>query len=53
MADMDARGVDYEEVNLSLEPARIPEIQRLTGGRLVPVVVRPDGAVTTGWEGGG
>ena len=50
---MDARGVTYEKVNLSAHPGRIPEIEQLTGRRLVPVVVQDDGGVSSGWEGGG
>ncbi len=53
MDDMDAREVKYEEVNLSLQPGRIPEIEELTGRRLVPVIVQADGSVTSGWEGDG
>ena len=53
MDDMDASGVAYEEVNLSVHPGRIPEIEELTGRRLVPVVVQDDGSATSGWEGGG
>ena len=50
---MDARAVTYEEVNLSAHPGRIPEIEELTGRRLVPIIVQDDGGVTSGWEGGG
>jgi len=53
MEDYRRRGIEYREVNLSLEPDRIPEIVQLTGRRLVPVIVEDKGRVTAGWEGGG
>jgi len=53
MEDYRRRGIEYREVNLSLEPDRIPEIGQLTGRRLVPVIVEDKGRVTAGWEGGG
>lgn len=51
--DYAARGVEFDEVNLSVEPQRIAEMVKLTGQRIVPVIVDGDGSVTQGWQGGG
>ena len=50
--DLQARGITYQEVNLSDEPQRIPELIKLSGGRIVPVIVDEDGKVTVGFGGG-
>lgn len=51
--DHASKGVEFTEVNLSVESRRIPEIVKLTGKRIVPVIVEDDGKVTQGWQGGG
>jgi len=51
--DFAARGVKFTEINLTVEPKLIPEIVKLTGKRVVPVIVEEDGKVTQGWQGGG
>jgi glutaredoxin len=51
-AELQARGVSFTEVDVSVRPDAIPELLKLTGGRrVVPVVVEgtritvaPDGA---------
>jgi glutaredoxin 3 len=48
-----SKGVEFIEVNLSVESRRIPEIVKLTGKRIVPVIVEDDSKVTRGWQGGG
>ncbi len=48
--DFQKRGVDFEEINLSEEPMKIPEMVKLSGGRQVPVIV--DGEkITVGFGG--
>ncbi len=39
LADLSRRGVRYVTVNLSREPGRLRELERLTRERRVPVVV--------------
>ena len=46
-------GVDYEEIDVTLHPEAIPELERLTGGeRITPVVVEGE-TVTVGYHGVG
>ena len=50
--DYRKRKVAYEEVDLSQQEDRIPELLTLTKGeRITPVIVE-DGAVTIGFKGG-
>ena len=50
--DYRKRKVAYEEVDLSRQEDRIPELLALTNGeRITPVIVE-DGAVTIGFKGG-
>ena len=50
--DYRKRKVPYEEVDLSKQEDRIPELLALTKGeRITPVIVE-DGAVTIGFKGG-
>ena len=50
--DYRKRKVAYEEVDLSKQEDRIPELLALTKGeRITPVIVE-DGAVTIGFKGG-
>lgn len=39
LADLDRRGVRHSTVNLSREPGRLRELERLTRERRLPVVV--------------
>jgi len=50
-ADMDARGVAYTEVDVTADAAALSEMERLSGGRTVPVIVEGDN-VTVGFGGG-
>ncbi|TFH28099.1 MAG: glutaredoxin family protein [Myxococcales bacterium] len=39
-AELDARGLDYEEIDVARQRAVLPELLKLTGGRrIVPVLV--------------
>ncbi len=41
-AELDEEGVDYQQVDLALEPDRWAELEELTGGeRITPVYVGP------------
>ena len=50
--DLTARGAAWNEINVTDNPERIPELLKLTGGqRLVPVLVE-DGKVVVAPRGG-
>ncbi len=50
--DYRKRKVDFLEIDVSKEPDKIPDLERLTGGeRLTPVMVE-NGAVIIGYKGG-
>ena len=46
------KGAAFNEINVSKNPDRIGEMEKLSGGRKVPVVVE-NGMVTVGFGGGG
>ncbi len=49
--DLDTDGVEYREIDLSLSPEHVPEVERLTGGeRITPVMVEGD-FVVVGYRG--
>ena len=49
--DLDTDGVEYREIDLSLNPEHVPEVERLTGGeRITPVMVEGD-FVVVGYRG--
>ena len=49
--DYDNRGIAFREIDISIHPEAIPELERLTGGeRTTPVIVRGD-EVTIGFNG--
>lgn len=50
--NFNAEGIPFEEVNLSVHPERIKEIEQLTKNTKVPVIV-DNGEVTVGFNGGG
>ena len=51
--ELDADGVVYSEIDLSVHPERLPEVLELTGGeRITPVMVE-DGVVVVGFRGVG
>ena len=50
--DYRKRKVAYEEVDLSKQQDRIPELLALTNGERVTPVIVEDGAVTIGFKGG-
>ena len=46
-------GVEFYEIDVSIHPEAIPELERLTGGeRITPVIVEGE-AVTVGYHGVG
>ena len=49
--DLDADGVEYTEIDLSVHPEHVPDVERLTGGeRITPVMVEGD-FVAVGYKG--
>ncbi len=51
--DLDEAGVTYREIDISIVPGAMQELQRLTGGeRITPVMVE-DGNVIIGYNGVG
>lgn len=51
--DLDLDGVDYTEIDLSIHPEHVPEVERITGGeRITPVMVEGD-FVAVGYKGVG
>ena len=50
--DYRKRKVAYEEVDLSKQEDRVPELLALTNGERVTPVIVEDGAVTIGFKGG-
>ena len=49
--DFRKQGVEFHEIDVSLHPEAVPELERLTGGeRITPVVVE-NGQVTIGYYG--
>ena len=50
--DYRKRKVSYEEVDLSKQEDRVPELLALTNGERVTPVIVEDGAVTIGFKGG-
>ena len=51
-ADLQARGVDYEEIDVYTSPGAREKLAELTGGRLVVPVLVEDGQVKVGFGGG-
>jgi len=49
--DYNNRGIDFKEIDISVHPEAIPELERLAGGeRITPVVVEGD-KVSIGFNG--
>ena len=49
--DFNNRGIAFQEIDVSLHPEAVPEMERLTGGeRITPVIVEGD-KVTVGFQG--
>ena len=47
------RGISYKEIDVSLHPEAVPDLERLTGGeRITPVIVE-NGQVIVGFKGVG
>ena len=45
-------GVDYDEIDVSKQPDKWAEVQKLTGGdKITPVTLMPDGTVRIGFKG--
>lgn len=50
--DLDKKGVEYDEIDVSKQPDYWVEIERLSGGdRITPVTVTADGEVQIGYNG--
>ena len=50
--DFAARGLEYDEVDVSVRPEAWSEVERLTGGeKITPVTVMADGEVQVGYKG--
>ena len=51
--DYQEKGLDFQEIDVTLRPETIPDLERLTGGeRITPVIVE-NGTVTVGYHGVG
>lgn len=51
-SDLDQRGVEYEEIDVSKQPDLWSEVERLSGGdRITPVLVTAGGDVEIGYKG--
>ena len=46
------RNVEFLEIDVSKQVEKVPELERLTGGRRVTPVIVENGAVTVGFKGG-
>jgi glutaredoxin 3 len=51
MADMRARGVPFTEIDAQGDRRARDAMVKLSGGLNVPVIVKPDGSVTVGFDG--
>lgn len=51
-ADFDQQGVAYLDIDVTADPAALAEMERLSGGRTVPVIVEGE-TITVGYKGGG
>jgi len=51
MDDMRSRGVPFTEINAQADRRARDEMHKLSGGLRVPVIVKPDGSVTVGFNG--
>ena len=51
--DFRKQGIDFYEIDVTLRPETVPDLERLTGGeRITPVIVEGD-TVTVGFHGVG
>ncbi len=52
-SDLNDQSIDFEEIDLSINPEKIPDLEKLTGGeRITPVLVNGD-TVQVGYYGVG
>jgi len=50
--DLNEKGVDYDEIDVSRDRSKWADVEKLTGGdRITPVTVYPDGRVEIGYNG--
>ena len=50
--EFDRDGVAYEEIDVSKQPEKWADVQRLTGGdKITPVTLMPDDTVKIGYKG--
>ena len=51
-SDLATKGVEYDEIDVSKQPAMWSEVERLSGGdRITPVLVTAAGEVEIGYKG--
>ena len=51
-SDLQQKGIDYEEIDVSKQPDLWGEVERLSGGdRITPVLVTAEGDVEIGYKG--
>jgi glutaredoxin 3 len=51
MADLNARGVAFKQIDAQANASARAEMRRLSGRLNVPTIVHPDGTVTVGFDG--
>jgi glutaredoxin len=52
-AELDSQSIDYEEIDLSIQPEMIAQLEKITGGeRITPVMVTGD-SIQVGYYGVG
>ncbi|MCH7735143.1 MAG: glutaredoxin [Chloroflexi bacterium] len=44
-------GTEFDEIDLSRHPEEWAEVERISGGRTVPVLINTDGSVEVGFHG--
>jgi glutaredoxin len=49
--DLIKAGIDYEEIDLSRKPEAWADVEKVSGGRTVPVLVNIDGSIEVGYHG--
>ncbi len=50
--DVKAKGIDFDEIDVSKQPEYWTEVERLSGGdRITPVMVTAEGEVEIGYKG--
>ena len=50
LQDLKAKGIEFEEINVTNDRDRLPEMGKVSGGKKVPVILMDD-KVTVGFNG--